>query len=484
MDLKPMETSYIIGQTVLFEEIQNNLYASKLCDADTQALLYSILVQYQIQYNEARKQGQQVDEYNITIYEKDLEGFLKEISAAKTIRPQKLLEKKIKSVFTLSNYTNIEEKSKISKTENKYTKFQLFVMDVITEQIPYNILLEQVPEEVLNNNNIADFEAIKAYTFRTTKEGTDYINRMFSDIGQGYSYFLVGLSLTLKTETSKKVLNFICKYMNAILDGKWTTGGNVVFTIDEVYSQCGIKSNTPGKNKDTLLKALDEVNTALLTHFSVTDKEGQPVQIKCKYLKNGEYAYNPWYQAHKETHIQFYAQTIEDMDKLATANNTMKKIVDNANIKDTFKDVKKAKTTAKKEAAPKKKSQTTEEMYKIVESALNGEQVKLDYKLITGWFLYKYDTATGHGHGGQFAQNIGRVKNIAKQFHLEEKYLDLAQYMDEYIPKYKKHFTGYPTLGDFTTAWKVQEVLDNGGQRRASYHIENDYKHDTRGRRI
>ena len=350
MDIKPGETNYILGQTVLMEQIQNNLYASKLCDANTQALLYAILSQYQIQYNEAHKQGQQVDEYSITIYEKDLEGFLKEISTAKTIRPKKLLEKKIQSVFALSNYTHIVEKEKISKTETEYTKFQLFVMKVVTEQIPYNILLEQVPQEILNANKIEDFEAIKAYTFTTTKEGTDYINRMFSDIGTGYSYFLVGLALTLKTDTAKKVLNFICKYMNAILAGQWTTGGQVVFTIDTVYNYCGIHTVDTNTNKKMLLKALEEVNTALLTHFSITDKEGQPVQIKCKYLKNGEYNYNSWYKADKETHIQFYAQPIEDMDKLDTPNNTMKKIVDNANTKDTFKDIKPAKTTAKKEA--------------------------------------------------------------------------------------------------------------------------------------
>ena len=350
MDIKPGETNYILGQTVLMEQIQNNLYASKLCDANTQALLYAILSQYQIQYNEAHKQGQQVDEYSITIYEKDLEGFLKEISTAKTIRPKKLLEKKIQSVFALSNYTHIVEKEKISKIENMYTKFQLFVMKVVTEQIPYNILLEQVPQEILNANKIEDFEPIKAYTFTTTKEGTDYINRMFSDIGTGYSYFLVGLALTLKTDTAKKVLNFICKYMNAILAGQWTTGGQVVFTIDTVYNYCGIHTVDTNTNKKMLLKALEEVNTALLTHFSVTDKEGQPVQIKCKYLKNGEYKYNSWYKADKETHIQFYAQPIEDMDKLDTPNNTMKKIVDNANTKDTFKDIKPAKTTAKKEA--------------------------------------------------------------------------------------------------------------------------------------
>ena len=350
MQLKPKETSYIMGQTTLVEQIQNNLYASKLCDTNTQALLYAVLTQYQIQYNQARKQGEQVDEYSITIYEKDLEGFIKELSTAKTIKPKKLLEKKIKSVFTLSNYTNIVEQNKISETQNKYTHFQLFVMEVITEQIPYNILLEQLPKEVIDANKIEDFQAIKAYTFRTTKEGTDYINRMFSSIGTGYSYFLVGLSLTLPTDTAKKVLNFLCKYMNAILAGQWSTGGQVVFTIDEVYSQCGIHSANPKKNKDTLLKALEEVNTALLTHFSITDKEGQPVQIKCKYLKNGEYNYNSWYKADKETHIQFYAQPIEDMDKLDTPNNTMKKIVDNANTKDTFKDIKPAKTTAKKEA--------------------------------------------------------------------------------------------------------------------------------------
>lgn len=167
------------------------------------------------------------------------------------------------------------------------------------------------------------------------------------------------------------------------------------------------------------------------------------------------------------------------MDRLSKPNNTMKRIVDNANSKDTTKkDTKKTKTT------PKKKGQTIADMYELVEQALNGEQIKLNYKLITGWYLYKYDEYTGHGHGGAFPQNIGKIKNIAKQFHLEEQYLELAQYMEDYIRKYKKYFTGYPTLADFTTAWKVQQVLNNGGQRKASYQIDNDYKHDTRSRRI
>lgn len=466
MNLKPMETSYVMGQTVLFEEIQNNLYASKLCDADTQALLYSILVQYQIQYNKARKEGQQVDEYSITIYEKDLEGFLKEISAAKTIRPQKLLEKKIKSVFALSNYTNIEEKSKISKTENKYTKFQLFVMDVITEQIPYNILLEQVPEEVLNNNNIADFEAIKAYTFRTTKEGTDYINRMFGEIDKGYSYFLVGLSLTLKTETSKKVLNFLCKYMNAILDGKWTTGGNVVFTIDEVYSQCGIKSSNPKINKDTFLKALEEVNTALLTHFSVTDKEGQPVQIKCKYLKNGEYGYNPWYQAHKETHIQFYAQTIEDMDKLDTPNNTMKKIVDNANMKDTFKDVKPAKTTAKKEAAPKEKDIKQEQNKEVIKEIINylNEKAGTKFRPNSKETVKHINARIKEGYTVQDFKYVIDVK--------------VSQWKND--PKMSAFIRPQTLFGTKMENYVNEKVVKN----EPSYHVKNDYTSGRNARRI
>lgn len=479
MAIKPSETNYILAQSVMMEEIQNNIYASRLCDANTEALLYAVLEKYQIQYNEARKQGQDVDEYTITIYEKDLEDFIKEISTTPNIRPKKLLEKKIKAVFTLSSYTSIHEKTKISDTETKHTKFQLFVLEVITEQIPLNILMAQVPEEILNQNKIEDFQAIKAYTFRTTKEGTEYINKMFSEIGQGYSYFLLGLSMTLKTDTSKRVLNFLCKYMNAIIAGKWSNGGQVVFTVDEVYSQCGITGRETYRNKDTFSRALKDVNNALLTHFSMTDKEGQPIQIQCKYLKNGEYVYNQWYKADRETHMQFYAQPIEHMDRLSKPNNTMKRIVDNANSKDTTKkDTKKTKTT------PKKKGQTIADMYELVEQALNGEQIKLNYKLITGWYLYKYDEYTGHGHGGAFPQNIGKIKNIAKQFHFEEQYLELAQYMDEYVNKYKKYFTGYPTLADFTTAWKVQQVLNNGGQRKASYQIENDYKHDTRSRRI
>ena len=356
MAIKPSETNYIMAQSVMMEEIQNNIYASRLCDANTEALLYAVLEKYQIQYNEARKQGQDVDEYSITIYEKDLEDFIKEISTSPNIRPKKLLEKKVKAVFTLSSYTSIYEKTKISETETKHTKFQLFVLEVITEQIPLNLLMEQIPEEILNQNKIEDFQAIKSYTFRTTKEGTEYINKMFSEIGQGYSYFLLGLSMTLKTDTSKRVLNFLCKYMNAIIAGKWSNGGQVVFTIDEVYNQCGISSSNPTKNKDTFCKALKDVNEALLKHFSMTDKEGQPIQICCKYLKNGEYKYNQWYQAHRETHIQFYAQPIENMDKLSKPNNTMKKIVDDANPKDTIKDVK---TTPKKKRQTAKKPKET-----------------------------------------------------------------------------------------------------------------------------
>lgn len=475
MAIKPSETNYIMAQSVMMEEIQNNIYASRLCDANTEALLYAVLEKYQIQYNEARKQGQDVDEYSITIYEKDLEDFIKELSTTPNIRPKKLLEKKIKAVFTLSSYTSIHEKTKISDTETKHTKFQLFILEVITEQIPLNILMAQIPEEILNQNKLEDFQAIKSYTFRTTKEGTEYINKMFSEIGQGYSYFLLGLSMTLKTDTSKRVLNFLCKYMNAIIAGKWSTGGQVVFTIDEVYNQCGITGKETYRNKDTFSRALKDVNNALLTHFSVTDKEGQPIQIQCKYLKNGEYAYNQWYKSDRETHIQFYAQPIENMDKLSKPNNTMKKIVDKANMKGTIKKI---------EATPKKKAQTIEDMYELVEQALNGEQINLNYKLITGWYLHKYDKYTGHGHGGPFPQNIGKIKNIAKQFHLEEQYLELVQYMEDYISKYKKYFTGYPTLADFTTSWKVQQVLNNGGQRKASYAVENDYKHDTRSRRI
>lgn len=479
MAIKPSETNYILAQSVMMEEIQNNIYASRLCDANTEALLYAVLEKYQIQYNEARKNGQEVEEYSITIYEKDLEDFITELSTTPNIRPKKLLEKKVKAVFTLSNYTSIYEKTKISATETKHTKFQLFVLEVITEQIPLNILMAQVPEEILAQNKLEDFQAIKAYTFKTTKEGTAYINKMFSEIGQGYSYFLLGLSLTLKTDTSKRVLNFLCKYMNAIIAGKWSSGGQVVFTIDEVYSQCGITGKETYRNKDTFSRALKDVNNALLTHFSVTDKEGQPIQIQCKYLKNGEYAYNQWYKGDRETHIQFYAQPIEHMDKLSKPNNTMKKIVDKANMKDTFK-----KPDKTNKVAPKKKAQTINDMYELVEQALNGEQVTLNYKLITGWYLCKYDKCTGHGHGGAFPQNIGKIKNIAKQFHFEEQYLELVQYMNDYVSKYKKQFTGYPTLADFTTSWKVQQVLDKGGQRKASYQIENDYKHDTRSRRI
>lgn len=478
MALKPTETNYILAQSIMMEEIQNNIYASRLCDANTEALLYAVLEKYQIQYNEARKQGQTVDEYSITIYEKDLEDFIKELSTTPNIRPKKLLEKKIKAVFTLSNYTSIYEKTKISDTQTRHTKFQLFVLSVITEQIPLNILMQQVPEEILNQNKLEDFQAIKAYTFKTTKEGTEYINNMFSEIGQGYSYFLLGLSLTLKTETSKRVLNFLCKYMNAIIAGKWSNGGQVVFTIDEVYNQCGITGRETYRNKDTFSRALKDVNNALLTYFSMTDKEGQPIQIQCKYLKNGEYAYNQWYKGDRETHIQFYTQPIKNIDKLSKPNNTMKKIVDSANTQ-AMNELKKLK--AKEQ--PKKKSQTIKEMYNIVEQALEGQSVKLNYKLITGWYLYKYDEYTGHGHGGAFPQNIGKVKNIAKQFHLEEQYLQLAQYMNNYIDKYQKHFTGYPTLGDFTTAWKVEKV-NGGGDTRMSYNIANDYKPNTHNRRI
>lgn len=105
MVIKPSETNYIMAQSVMMEEIQNNIYASRLCDANTEALLYAVLEKYQIQYNEARKQGQNVDEYSITIYEKDLEDFIKEISTTPNIRPKKLLEKKIKSsVYIIKLY--------------------------------------------------------------------------------------------------------------------------------------------------------------------------------------------------------------------------------------------------------------------------------------------------------------------------------------------------------------------------------------------
>ena len=456
MDIKPGETNYIMAQTALMEQIQNNLYASRLCNANTQALLYAILSQYQIQYNEAHKQDKQVDEYSITIYEKDLEGFIQELSTAKTIKPKKLLEKKINAVFTLSNYTNIVEKEKVSSTQTQYTKFQLFVMKVVTEQIPYNLLLEKVPQEILNANKIEDFQAIKAYTFRTTKEGTDYINRMFSDIGTGYSYFLVGLSLTLKTDTAKKVLNFICKYMNAILDGKWTTGGQVVFTIDTVYDYCGIHTVDTNKNKTMLLKALEEVNTALLTHFSVTDKEGQPVQIKCKYLKNGEYAYNSWYKADKETHIQFYAQPIEDMDKLIKPNNTMKKIVDNANnIKDTFSTVKQ---TPKKEK-DKKKTQDNSAIIKEI----------IDYLNEKAGTKFRYNSK----------QTVGHINARIKEGYTIEDFkhvVDVKVYTWKNDPKMSAFIRPQTLFGT-----KMENYV-NEKIKKPSWQVENDYHHNTKNR--
>lgn len=454
MEIKPSETSYVMAQTELFELIQNELYASQLCNKDTRALLNAILAQYQIQYNEARKQGKEVQQYTVTIYEKDLQGFLQEISAAKTIRPQKILEKKIATVFTLSNYTNIVEKEKVSSTQTQYTKFQLFVMKVVTEQIPYNLLLEKVPQEILNANKIDDFQAIKAYTFRTTKEGTDYINRMFSDIGTGYSYFLVGLALTLKTDTSKKVLNFICKYMNAILAGQWTDGGQVVFTIDKVYNYCGIHSSNPTKNKDTLLNALEEVNTALLTHFSITDKEGQPVQIKCKYLKNGEYSYNSWYKADKQTHIQFYALPIENMDKLSTANNTMKKIVDNANIKDTF-------STVKKTPQPKKEEQDNSAAIKEI----------IDYLNTKAGTKFRYSTKETQKHINARLKEGYTLQDFK---HV----IDVKVYKWKNDPKMCSYIRPQTLFGTKMESYVNEQI------KKPGFHVDNDYHHNSNDRKF
>lgn len=367
MKLKPAETEYVIANELL-EPLQNQLYGYQLCNADTRALLNAILLEYQRQYNEARKEGKEVNRYELTVFEKDLEGFIKELSTAKTIKPKRLLEKKIQAVFALSNYTNIYEKRQISETETEHLKYQLFVLKVTTEQIPINVLNESVPKEVLDSCKISDFQAIKSYTFKTTVEGTEYINRMFSSIGTGYSYYLLGLTFTLKTDISKRLLMFLCKYMNAIIQGQWNNGGQVVFKIDTVYETCGIGSKNPKINKDTLMKALKDVNEALLTHFSMTDKEGQPIQIQCKYLKNGEYAYNQWYKGDRETHIQFYTQPIEDMDKLSKPNNTMKKIVDKANTQ-AMNELKKLK--AKEQ--PKKESSVPNTTVKEIIDYLNSK---------------------------------------------------------------------------------------------------------------
>lgn len=376
MKLKPAETEYVMANELL-EPLQNQLYGYQLCNADSRALLNAILLQYQRQYNEARKEGKEVDRYELTVFEKDLEGFIKELSTAKTIKPKRLLEKKIQAVFALSSYTNIHETKKLSETETEHLKYQLFVLKVVTEQIPINVLNETVPKEILDACKISDFQAIKSYTFKTTVEGTDYINRMFSSIGTGYSYYLLGLTFTLKTDTAKRLLMFLCKYMNAIIQGQWNNGGQVVFKIDTVYEACGIRSKNPKINKDTLMKALEEVNEALLAHFNMTDKEGQPIQIACKYYKNGEYGYNTWLKADKETHIQFYTQEIENLEKLSKPNSTAKQIVDSAN-KQSLKDLKKFKHKEEPKAA--KQSNHDAEIKEIIDYLNVKAGTKYTYK--------------------------------------------------------------------------------------------------------
>lgn len=471
-NLMPSKTAYIRTNDV-FDEMCKGLYNNKDCTDSAVKVLFAVLNQCQIMYNQAKANGETLEKYQIIIPDNSLGDYLQELSSSKKMRPQRLLDKKIDAVFGLDKYTAIEETIQKEGEKLEHKKYHLFELSVITDQIPINVLREELPQDILKKHKLKDFRCISEYRFTTTQAGAKYLNEMFGEIDTGYSYYLVGLACTMKTDTSRRLLSFICRYMNAILDGKWNNGGNVVFKIPTVYEACGITSNHATKNKETLMKALDEVNESLLQHFSMTDKEGQPVQIKCEYLKNGEYGTVKNHTAAKETHIHFYADPILQAEKLSKPLNTIKDVLDNAQPVDMKQD---------------KKELTNKQMYDLVEKALKGKDVKLNIPILLGWYLHRYDLQHGHEYGGSYMENLGKLTNIVYKFHYENNLVGLAHYIIHFEEEYKRlGYTESITLSTFSQTWLVDNVnagVYAKGKEPTSYDVKNDYKHDTKSRRI
>lgn len=280
----------------------------------------------------------------------------------------------------------------------------------------------------------------------------------------GYFKLYLDVMISLSTLNSKIMYSLCSRYDDQMYKHKYTNDTTVdmlkfYFDDNKEYDmelkdyRYFITNQNLKKNVETSINAINDLiktkNTINGTNFPGYEVEWIYIKSQSSKNRNGEL------DKFRIKHISF------------EADNTPKQT-----------------PTPKQEDKPKKKTQTCKEMYELVEAALDGEDVTLNYKVITGWFLHMYDLETGRGHGGQFPANIGRIKNIGKQFHLEDNYIGIVKHMEDYIAKYKKVYKGFPVLSDFTTAWKVKEVMGEGGKKMSYGNVDNDYVPNTKSRRV
>ena len=310
------------------------------------------------------------------------------------------------------------------------------------------------------------------------------------DLKSNYSKVTADIMISLGTLNAKIVFSYICRYVDQI--NKF--GCTNLTSIDKL-KQC-LDKNYKVKNGKMVFKLRNNdlevsVETAMNQINQLIANKNEVYGLNLPQYKIEWYRDTNYGEGIRNGELTKFKIRLANEDELVqpTKNESKpkekNKKVSNSTSKDTFSELKKLKNTNKpKKDNPKKKAQTCEEMYNLVEAALQGEEVELNVKLITGWYLHLYYKEVGREHGGQFKENIGKIKNINTKFHLDDNWINVAKHIDSYISKYKKEFKGFPTLADFTTEWVVKEVLGQGGKKQSYMINNNDYIPDTRARRV
>ena len=125
----------------------------------------------------------------------------------------------------------------------------------------------------------------------------------------------------------------------------------------------------------------------------------------------------------------------------------------------------------------KVKIDTYEEAYKVVEHKIKvSKQPTLPE--LRMWFIFKmekeFDTKM---LGTQTVYCYKTFNKVKEKYNLDN--LQLALKINEWYKIYKKEYTGTFDFSSLNTNWLIEKLNEV-----PSYHIKNDYKHDTTNRRI
>ena len=279
----------------------------------------------------------------------------------------------------------------------------------------------------------------------------------------GYFKLYLDVMISLSTMNSKIMYSLCSRYDDQISKHKYTNATTVnmlkfYFDDNKEYDlefkdyRYSITNQNLKKNVETSIKAINEL---IKTKNAVNHTNFPGYEVEWIYIKS---------QSSKNRNGELDKFRIKHI--LLESDNTSKQ------------------TPKPKESKPKNKTQSCKDMYEIVESALDGEDVKLNYKLITGWWLHKYFLTNNMKYSGNFAENIGKIKNIAVKFNKTDDLLSLVRFMNDFESKYHKVFEDNVTLSTYAVDWKVQKVLNGGEQRRSYNNVQTDYVPNTKSRRV